>query len=468
MKKLIQNGWLVSPRGVEKADLLIDGEKIAQIAPHISAEACAEGAASAEVEVIDAAGLYVFPGLIDAHTHFDLHVAGTDTCDDFASGTKAAIVGGTTSIIDFANQYKGQSLHEVLEHWHARAEKNGGCSCDYSFHMSITEWNEDFARECQDMMDAGITTFKCYMTYPDNIVDDETLFKILKRLKEIGGITGVHCENAGMIDALREEYSRDARIRQVSSHYKTRPQAAEAEAIGRLLHLAEVADTPVINVHLTCEEGLKEVRAARARGQKVYSETCPHYLLLDQTKLDTEDFSGAEYVCAPPLRTAHETAVLWKAIADGEIQTVATDHCAFTYEQRLMGKDDFKKIPGGLAGVEYRGALMYGEGVAKERITLEKMCEVCAENPAKLYGLYPRKGVLAVGSDADLFLLNPARKRILSAKTQQSRCDYCNYEGMETAGVIERVYLRGRLAAAEGKVVEPYMGKFLARGPYAL
>ena len=460
MKVCIREGQIVSPDGVKIADIIIDGEKISGIGEHLCDKE--DGIDN----IIDANGLYVMPGLIDAHTHFDLFVAGTDTCDDFYSGTKAAVAGGTTTIIDFANHYRGENLHEVKANWDKRAAK--GCSCDYSYHMSIAEWSDDISGECQDMMDEGITTFKCYMTYPDNMLDDETLFKVLKRLKEIGGITGVHCENAGMIDALRDEYSKDDRLGKISSHYLTRPAAAEAEAINRLLHLAEVADTPVIDVHLSCEEGLEEIRAARRRGQKVYVETCPHYLCLDHSVLDTEDFEGAKYICSPPLRTKHDNDVLWDAIRDGEIQTVSTDHCSFTWQQRLSGKGDFKKIPGGLAGVELRGPLMYSEGVAGGRISIEKMCEVCSANPAKLYGMYPQKGVIAEGSDADIILINPNKKQILSAKNQISRCDYSNYEGKELNGVIEKVFLRGQLVAEEGNVTKENQGKFIKRGKYNL
>ncbi|MDO4438703.1 MAG: dihydropyrimidinase [Eubacteriales bacterium] len=460
MKIGIRGGNVVSSDGVMKTDIIIDGEKIAKIGENLCAN-------EEEIdEIIDAKDTYVMPGLIDAHTHFDLFVAGTDTCDDFYSGTRAAVAGGTTSIIDFANHYRGENLHEVKANWDKRAEK--GCSCDYSYHMSIADWNEEISKECQDMMDEGITTFKCYMTYPDNMLDDETLFKVLKRLKEIGGITGVHCENAGMIDALREEYSKDERLGKISSHYLTRPAAAEAEAINRLLHLAEVADTPVIDVHLSCEEGLEEIRAARSRGQKVYVETCPHYLCLDNSVLDTDDFEGAKYICSPPLRTKHDNDVLWDAIRDGEIQTISTDHCSFTWEQRLMGKGDFKKIPGGLAGVELRGPLMYSEGVDKGRISIEKMCEVCSTNPAKLYGMYPQKGIIAEGSDADIIIINPNKKQVLSAETQVSRCDYSNYEGKEITGVIEKVFLRGQLVAEEGRVVKENQGKFIKRGKYSL
>ena len=336
------------------------------------------------------------------HTHFDLHVAGTVTCDDFQSGTRAAISGGTTTIIDFGTQYKGETLKQAMSNWLKKAES--GVSCDYGIHMSITDWNENISRECADMIEAGITTFKLYMTY-DTKIDDQTLYQVLKRLHEIGGITGVHCENDGLIKALQSEYSSLGRV--VSCHYRTRPPAAEAEAIGRLLHIAEAAGAPVIDVHLTCEEGLNEIRAARKRGQTVYAETCPQYLTMTRELYDLPGFEGARYVISPPLREHRDNEALWQALSNGEIQTVATDHCAFTLKQKELGLHDFRKIPGGMPGVETRGLVMYSEGVVHGRITLDKMCEVLCENPAKLYGLYPRKGVICEGSDADIVILDP-------------------------------------------------------------
>ncbi len=457
--KLIKGGSVVSSSGTIKADVLIKGEKIA---------ALYEPGGAGDIkgaEVIDAKGKLLFPGFIDAHTHFDLHVAGTVTIDDFASGTRAAIAGGTTTIIDFGTQYKGETLREGLENWKKKAAE--GVYCDYGIHMSISDWNEEASRQCQDMMDEGVPTFKIYMTY-DTQVDDKSILEILKRLKEVGGITGCHCENSGLIEALRDEAVREGKIRLVSSHYKTRPAAAEAEAIGRLLRLAQIADAPVIDVHLTNEEGLNEIRAARKRGQTVYAETCPQYLVMDSSLYEKEGFEGAKYVIAPPLRTKRDNEVLWKAIADGEIQTVSTDHCSFTFEQKRLGEEDFRKIPGGMPGVETRGEVMFSEGVAKGRISAEKYCEVLSENPAKLYGLYPRKGVIAPGSDADIVILNPKGKKTLGIKEQVSRCDYCPLEGMKIKGTVDKVYLRGEPASDKGKPVEDRRGIFLKRGKNTL
>ena len=455
MMTLIQNGTIVASSGSFPGDILMEGEKIKAVIPGGMKDV------PADVRRVDAAGRLIFPGFIDAHTHFDLHVAGTVTCDDFASGTKAAVSGGTTTIIDFGTQYPGETLSDGLRNWQKKAA--AGVSCDYGLHMSITEWNDKISDECQLMMDEGVTTFKLYLTY-DTKVDDRTLYKVLKRLKEVGGITGVHCENDGLIAALQEEYAH--RGGDVSCHYRTRPPAAEAEAIGRLLHLCEVVGTPVIDVHLTCEEGLKEIRSARQRGQTVYAETCPQYLTLTRELYDLPDFEGARYVISPPLREKSDNDALWRALADGEIQTVSTDHCAFTLAQKELGRNDFRKIPGGMPGVETRGEVMYTEGVARGRITVEKMCEVLCENPAKLYGLYPRKGVIQEGSDADLVILAPNRTKLITASRQVSRCDYAPLEGRTLTGVVESVWLRGQLVVEDGKVIRENQGVFLKRGPF--
>ena len=456
--KLIHSGQIVTSSEVFSGGVLIEGEKIKAVFRGSDIKDVPEDA-----ERIDAAGRYIFPGFIDAHTHFDLHVAGTVTCDDFDSGTMAAISGGTTTIIDFGTQYPGETLAQGLRNWLKKAEK--GVSCDYGLHMSITEWNDTISDECQLMLDKGITTFKLYMTY-DTKLDDRTIYQVLRRLKEVGGITGVHCENDGLISALQEEYS--SRGGDVSCHYKTRPAAAEAEAIGRLLHFCEVAGCPVIDVHLTCEEGLNEIRAARARGQTVFAETCPQYLTMTRELYDLPGFEGAKYVISPPLREKSDNAALWKALAEGEIQTIATDHCAFTLAQKELGRMDFRKIPGGMPGVETRGEVVYSEGVAKGRISLEKMCEVLCENPARLYGLYPEKGVLQEGADADIVILNPARSKVITSTHQVSRCDYAPLEGKSINGVIEEVYLRGSLVAKDGRVIDRGRGKFLKRSKFCL
>lgn len=453
MKILLRGGRVVSGDGCRPADILIDNGKILEVGTGLEAD-------GARVVPVD--GKLLFPGFIDAHTHFDLHVAGTVTADDFETGTKAAIRGGTTTVIDFGTQYPGETMKEGLDNWHKKAD--GKSSCDYGFHMSITEWNEDLSREIDDMIAAGVTSFKLYMTY-DTQVDDKTIFQILKRLKEVHGITGVHCENSGLIAALQEEAGQRGETG-VESHPATRPAAAEAEAINRLLRLAQIAEAPVVVVHLTCEEGLKVIEEARERGQEVYAETCPQYLLMDDSLYHLPGFEGARYVCAPPLRKPSDEARLWQALNNGEIQTVSTDHCSFTLKQKELGKDDFTKIPGGMPGVETRGILMYSEGVAAGRIDEARMCRLLSENPARLYGLYPRKGVLAPGSDADIVVFDPSAEEVITVKDQITNVDYAPFEGRKVKGRIQQVYLRGELAVDDHQVVQTGLGQYISRGTY--
>jgi len=452
MKILLKNGRIVSGSGVTPADVLIDGEKITAVGPNLPA---------ADAEVVDCSGQLLFPGFIDGHTHFDLEVAGTVTADDFASGSRAALRGGTTTVVDFATPDKGETLAHGLRRWQQKAQ--GKAACDYGFHMTIDDWNEGISAELEDMMAQGITSFKMYLTYPAMMIGDRDVFNALRRLKELGGIAGVHCENAGMIDALIAS-ARAAGALSPASHPRTRPAEAEAEAVSRLLRLAQVADVPVIIVHLSTEAALEEVRAARRRGQTVYVETCPHYLLLEDEVYDHPAYlEAAKFVCAPPIRKKSDREALWQALAAGEIDTVATDHCSFTPEQKLMGREDFTKIPGGLPGVEHRGTLLYTAGVAAGRISEADMCRVLSENPARLYGCFPRKGIIAPGSDADIVIYDPAAAGRITAEDLTGAAGYTPYEGLETAGTIRRVYRRGQLAVDRGQVLAEGGGVFVPR-----
>ena len=457
MKYLFKNGTVVSGRGTRRADVLVEDEKILQVARGIS---------DPLARTVDVTGKLLLPGFIDAHTHFDLDVCNTTTADDFDSGTRSAIRGGTTTVVDFACPNKGESLHYGLDLWHKKAD--GNCWCDYGFHMTIDDWNEDIEREIDDMYAAGISSFKMYMTYPAMMIGDEAMYKALKKLKEKGGICGVHCENSGVINALIEE-KRAAGAMGVASHPETRPDYLEAEAVGRLLRIAQAVDIPVDIVHLTNAAALAEVHAARRRGQKVYVETCPQYLVLDDSVYYNEDYSrAARYVCAPPLRKSADCRALWAGLRRGEIQTVSTDHCSFTLEQKEAGRGDFTRIPGGLPGVEARGELVYSFGVATRKISLAAMCRVLSENPAKLYGMFPRKGVIAPGADADIVVYDPRADHILRAEDMVSRAGYTPYEGFVTRGSIAQVWLRGRLMVEDGQVVGDRMGQYILRGKNTL
>ena len=457
MKKLLKGGVIVGASGCRKADLLIDGERI---------EAGGEALSCPEAEVIDVSGRLLFPGFLDAHTHFDLEVCNTVTADDFYTGGRSALRGGTTPVIDFACPNKGETLHTGLARWHEKAD--GKTGCDYGFHMTIDDWNDGIRAELPQMFDEGISSFKMYMTYPAMMIGDEAMFHALREMKRLGGIVGVHCENAGMIDALIAE-KKAAGALSPSSHPLCRPAEAEAEAVGRLLKLARVADVPVMIVHLSTAAALREVEAARGLGQKVFVETCPHYLLLDDSVYYQEDYSAsARYICAPPMRKKEDQAVLWKALANGSIQTVSTDHCSFTLKQKDAGRGDFTKIPGGLPGVETRGELLYTAGVAEGRITKEQMCALLSENPARLYGAYPRKGVIAPGSDADIVVYDPEADTVITAQTQLSAAGYTPYEGFKTRGSIAQVYLRGTLAVDHGEMKTGPIGTYIPRHPGSL
>lgn len=458
MRTLFKGGSVVSGSGAKRADLLVENETVIELGRNLTVEAD---------QVVDVTGCLLFPGFIDAHTHFDLDVCNTTTADDFYTGSRAALRGGTTTIIDFACPNKGESLQYGLDLWHRKA--GGKTFCDYGFHMTIDDWNESIRAELKDMFAQGITSFKMYMTYPAMMVGDRDMYWALKELKSLGGICGVHCENAGVIDGMIAE-KKAAGETAPSSHPLTRPMHLEAEAVSRLLRIAETADAPVVIVHLTNAEALREVNHARKRGQTVYVETCPQYLLLDDSVYFNEDYSqAARYVCAPPIRRQGQQELLWKALHRGEIQTISTDHCSFTLAQKDAGQGDFTAIPGGLPGVETRGELIYSGGVAKQRISVPCMCRALSENPARLYGLFPRKGTLSPGSDADIVVYDPGASHVIRADDCIANVDYTPYEGFVTAGGIREVWLRGRKAVEHGQILEETpQGKYLARGKCTL
>lgn len=450
MTTVVRNGTLVFADRCETTDILLEGETIRAIGADLRGD-----------QTVDAAGCLVFPGFIDGHTHLDMPVSGTVTADDFATGSTAALAGGTTTLIDFATQDRGDTLAHALEIWHSRAD--GKCSCDYGFHMAVTDWNERTRAELHEMADAGVTSFKCYYAYDALMLNDPEMYDILCEMKKIGGILGVHCENGPVLNRLREK-ALAAGCTDPSWHPKTRPPLVEGEAVSRFLRIAALADAPAWVVHLSTDDGRREIALARARGQKVYVETCPQYLLLDESVYDLPDFEAAKYVCSPPLRSLTDQASLWDAVQQGEIDIVSTDHCSFDFHgQKELGRDDFTLIPNGMPGIEHRPTAMYTAGVAGGRISASDLCRMLAENPARMFGLYPKKGVLAVGSDADLVIYDPAQRQTITAAGQYQNCDYTPYEGFRTAGCVRDVFLRGAHAVQNGKVVQTGLGRYVKR-----
>lgn len=453
MKRLFKGGTIVSGDGMRQLDILVKGEKILAVGEDLSFQ---------DAEIVDVRGKLLFPGFIDGHTHMALEVSNTVTADGFETGTKAEIAGGTTCIVDYATQYEGESLRQALDNWHKKAD--GVSSCDYAFHLALTDWNEEISRELEEIVKKETCSFKLYMTY-DTMVDDETMYEILSRLKELGGIAGVHCENNGIIQARLKELLRTKGERtNVSDYPWTRPKEAEAEAVSRLLKIAKCVDTPVIVVHLSTAAGYREILKARESGQTVYVETCPQYLLMDESKYSLPSEEARHYMIAPPLRKKKNQDILWEALHEGRIQTIATDHCSFTAKQKDAGAEDFAKTPCGMPGAEERPALIWQFGVNEGRITAEQMCAYLAENPAKLYHLYPWKGALIPGSDADIVVWNPEIEWTMSADEQQSACDYCPMEGTKIRGRAEQVYLRGTLAAMNGRVLAENTGVYVRHG----
>lgn len=452
MGYLIKNGTVVYANGSYTADVLVEGEKITQVAKTIDAPG---------MTVIDASGKYIFPGFIDTHTHFDLDAGDFHTADDFYTGTKAAIAGGTTSILDFTTQEKGQTLTEALDIWHKMAD--GKSSCDYGFHMSITDWNDEAKKEIKEMTRQGVTSYKLYMAYDNLRVNDKELFEILSAIEEEHGIAGVHCENGDIIKAVTEKLKAEER-NSIRLHPKSRPAEAEAEAVNRLLTIAKLAGTPVNIVHLSSRQGMKVVQRARKEGQQVFVETCPQYLILDEKEYNRPGFAGAAFVCAPPLRKKEDREALWEAVANGEIDMLGTDHCSFNMkDQKTRGKDDFTRIPGGIPGTEHRPQLFYQYGVVEGRTSIERMCQLLSERPAKLFGMYPKKGAILPGSDADLVIWDPQKAWTISAETQVQNVDNTPYEGISGTGMAAQVFLRGCPVAEYGKVHTELKGKYIHR-----
>ena len=450
---IIQHGTLVLPDGLMQGDIAFENGVITRIAPAIEA-----GAGDA---VCEAAGCLVFPGFIDAHTHLDMDSGTTVTADDFASGSRAAACGGTTTLVDFATQERGGTLRDALDAWHRKAE--GKCACNYAFHMAVTDWNEQTRAELPQMFERGVTSFKAYYAYDNLRLDDAQMYDLLSALRPFGGVLGVHCENGTLVNRLQREQLEKG-VTGPAGHPASRPPVVEAEAIRRLCAVAKLADSPVHIVHLSSAEGLEEVRRARAAGQKVWAETCPQYLLLDESRYHLEGFEGAKYVMSPPLRSPADREALRAAVLDGEIDTISTDHCSYRFsDQKALGRDDFTKIPNGAPGIEHRPALIYTSFVASGLMTAAQMSRLLSENPAKLFGMWPRKGQLAQGADADMTVWDPRARWVIRAEAQHQNVDYTPYEAFEAAGRARAVYVGGQLAAKDGEPSGASAGRYVKR-----
>ena len=455
MSILIQNGVLVLPDGPQRADLRVDGDKIVQLGPSLPA---------GDSRVLDAAGKLVFPGLIDTHTHFEMNKGlANETADDWFTGTRAALAGGTTTVLDFAEPERGCSLASALETWHGRAD--GKACCHYGFHMTIKDWDPRIRSELRDMTAAGVTSYKVYLAYDNLRLSDAAAYQVIQAVGREGGVLGCHCENGDLVNAGIRAQKAAGRLGP-SAHPRSRPPAVEAEAVNRWLAIAECAGYPVNVVHLSTRRGLEHALAARERGQKVYLETCPQYLLLDESCYSLPGFESAKYVFSPPARPLEDQQALWQALERGDIDTLGTDHCSFDFHGvKALGKDDFSKIPNGLPGVEHRPALLYTHAVASGRITAADMARLLAENPARLFGMYPQKGVLAVGSDADIVIFDQNYTGRIASATQYQNVDYTPYEGWALRGRADTVLLSGQVAVEGGRVVQERQGRYVRRGP---
>lgn len=450
---LVQGGTVVTNEKKFVADVFIEGEKIIAVAPDLRQKAD---------RTVRANGCYVFPGGIDVHTHMELPLPTTTSSDTFASGTLAALHGGTTTIIDFANQAKGHSLGEALALWRRKAD--GKAVCDYGFHVSVTDVTPSTLSEIARCFEEGVSSFKTFLAYPNMRISTDEMRLLMREVKKRHGLITVHAEDGPEIEAL---IARNRKAGNLSPrfHAASHPASAEANAVRQIIKIGTQTSCPIYIVHLSTAAGLRYIAEAREDGAKAWAETCPQYLLLDDSKYSVKDWSGAaRFVLSPPLRTKQDQAALWAGLHDGSIDVVATDHCPFFERQRELGREDFSRIPNGLPGVENRLELLYSEGVAKGRISLERFVEITATAPARIFGLYPRKGTLTPGADADLVIFDPSVESRISAKTHHMQCDHNPYEGWQIKGKCRTIILRGTVAIDDGKsFVGEGFGRYLSR-----
>jgi len=459
MSLLIKNGRIVTATDDYHGDVFIRGETVVAVGQGLDDE-------NAD-RIIDAHGLLVMPGGVDPHVHLDMPFMGTFSSDTHETGTRAALFGGTTTVIDFVLQKQGHSLKEALTEWQGRA--TGTAVGDYSFHMAVTDYNDSTQKEIRQMVEEeGITSFKTFMAYKGALmIDDRQMTALMQEVRRQGGLVTVHATNGDMIDYLIAKHRGEGKLSPLY-HYLSQPEVTEAEASGRFADISNYTGCPGYIVHMTCEGALNAVRNATRRNQKVFVETCIQYLLLD-ANLYERDFEGAKWVMSPPLRQKKDQETLWAGINQGLVNVVATDHCPFMWKQKLMGEKDFSRIPNGHPAIENRMELLYSEGVHKGRISLNKYVEVACTNPAKIFGMFPRKGTIAPGSDADILILDPNAKHSLSASTHHMNVDYSAYEGWELTGKVHTVLLRGKVAIEKDEcLVDKGYGQFIRRGKVGL
>jgi dihydropyrimidinase len=456
---LIVNGIVVTATDTYPADVAISGGKVVAMGQALARDNA--------TRIIDAKGRYIMPGGIDVHTHLDMPFGGTTSADDFETGTRAAAFGGTTTLIDFAIQYKGQPLRAAFDTWMNKAASKA--TTDYAFHCIITDLPNARLEEMGELVREGVSSFKLFMAYPGVfMLDDATIFKAMREASKIGGMICMHAENGGAIDVIVQQALSEGKTAP-KYHALTRPTTAEGEATARAIALAEMAGSPVYIVHMSCNDALEKVREARDRGLPVYAETCPQYLYLSLDDMGKPGFEDAKYVFTPPLREKWHQEKLWTGLKQDHLQVVSTDHCPFCFkEQKEMGKDDFTKIPNGGPGIEHRMSLIYSGGVGKGRFSVNRFVELVSTTPAKIFGLYPRKGTVAIGSDADLVIFDPNREHVISAQTHHMRVDYSMFEGIKVKGMPDIVLSRGRVVV-EGNQFhgKPGQGNFLKRAPYS-
>src|SRR5438034_6615101 len=440
---IIANGKVVTATDTYLADIAISAGKIEVVGQNLPRQNAAR--------VLEAMGKYVLPGGIDVHTHLDMPFGGATSADDFETGTRAAAFGGTTSIVDFAIQYKGQTLHHAWETWMKKAE--GKAVVDYGFHMIMTDMNDQVEQEMDALVRQGVTSFKLFMAYPGVfMLDDASIFKALLRTGQNGGTICMHAEHGGVIDVLVQRALAERKTAP-KYHALTRPARAEAEATHRAIAMAEIADVPIYIVHLSAAEALEKVTEARDRGLLAYAETCPQYLFLSYDNYEEADFGGSKYVMSPPLREKAKQDQLWRGLAFNDLQGVSTDHCPFCMREKRLGENDFSKIPNGAPGIETRMSLVYDGGVRPGHISLNRFVELTSTSPAKIFGLFPRKGTIAPGSDADIVVFDPHKKATISARSHHMKVDYNPYEGREVTGVPETVLSCGTIVIEHGRFV---------------